>query len=475
MDKEDKTIIVFGDDDDRDIASEYTEESNVDDYVSEDISTSDTEGSNTDNAETSYGLNENVIDVEAEPVSDDEAGFDKLDSDSSSASNYYTSGDNSGKKAKSRSNKEPHYITRGGLIVALIITMVVSSVLGAFISSRFFGSSSSSTSASNGKNSALTLAEATDSELTIAEIVDKNADAVVEITVSAASQNMFGQTQLTEGAGSGVIMTADGYIVTNYHVIEGATSVSVTLHNGDQYDATIVGTSEENDIAVIKIEAENLTVAEIGDSSSVQVGDLAVAIGNPLGQLGGTATQGIISALDRTLTIDDRTLTLMQTDAAINPGNSGGGLFDGSGNLIGIVDAKSSGTGIEGLAFAIPINSVIDVIDDIIENGGSVESSDSSTPVVGVVIQDVSEDNAQYYNLGEAGVYIAQVTGSNAQKAGFQSGDRIVSIDGEEITDTNDFVSKVRSHKVGDTVSIIVERQGQQIEIKTVLEASSQE
>ena len=371
----------------------------------------------------------------------------------------------------SRPAKEPKYVTRGFLVLCMVLTMIVSSVLGAFLGGAFGGSGNSSRSSSGSSassddgGSSLSLSDATGSDLTISEIVDRNADAVVEILVSGTSRDYFGQMQITEGAGSGVIVTDDGYIVTNYHVIQGANKVQVTLHNGETYPASIVGGDNDNDIAVVKINATDLTTAEIGDSSTVAVGDTAVAIGNPLGQLGGTATTGIISALDRNLTIDGRTLTLMQTDAAINGGNSGGGLFNSKGQLIGIVDAKSSGVGIEGLAFAIPINSVIDTINDLISNG-----TVSARPVVGITIQDVSEENAQYYQLESAGVYIAQVTGENAQKAGFEQGDRIISLDGEEINDSQTFISKIRSHKVGDTVAIVVSRDGQEIEIRTELE-----
>ncbi|MDO4518422.1 MAG: trypsin-like peptidase domain-containing protein [Bacillota bacterium] len=427
MNEKDNNIIDFGDDVERDIASDYAEDSHHDESAPHDEITGDT-------------ISE----------SSDDSSFEEP------------------APAKVRKPREPHYVTRGALALALVLTMLISSVCGAIIATKFM-SGSSSASESNGKESELTLAEATDSELTIAQIVDKNADAVVEITVAAAQQNIFGQTQLAEGAGSGVIVTKDGYIVTNYHVIEGATKVTVTLHNGEQYPANIVGSDQDNDIAIIKISADNLTVAELGDSSSVKVGNLAVAIGNPLGKLGGTATTGIVSALDRQLTIDGRTLTLMQTDAAVNPGNSGGGLFDGSGSLIGIVDAKSSGSGIEGLAFAIPINSIKDTINDLITTGKV-----SGKPVIGIVIQDVSEDNAQYYGLESAGVYISQVTGENAQRAGFQIGDRVVSIEGKEISSASDLVSRVREYKAGDTISVVVSRNGQQIEIKTVLEESTQ-
>lgn len=364
--------------------------------------------------------------------------------------------------------RDPRYVTKGALAICMVLTMLVSTLLGAFLGGAFSGSSSpddNRPAREDSELSQLSLSDATGSELTVAQIVEKNADAVVEILVSGTTQDFFGQTQVVEGAGSGVIVTDNGYIVTNYHVIQGANKVQVTLHNGETYPATIIGGVDEEDIAVIKINANGLTVAEIGDSSKVQVGDTAVAIGNPLGQLGGTATTGIISALDRNLQIEGRNMTLMQTDAAINGGNSGGGLFNSKGELIGIVDAKSSGVGIEGLAFAIPINSVSDIIDDLIENGKV-----TTRPVVGITIQDVTEANAETYGLETAGLYIAQVTGDNAKKAGFQPGDRILSIDGTEIHDSQTFISKVRHHKVGDTVTIVVSRSGQEIEIKTVLE-----
>lgn len=362
---------------------------------------------------------------------------------------------------KSSVNASP-YVTKKFLIICLAIAIIVSTILGASIA-MMFGSSSSNKKHSNLSESSLD--KATGSKLTIAQIVEKNEDSVVEIVVSQKTMNFFGQQELSEGAGSGVIVNGDGYIVTNYHVIEGADSVKVTLHNGDSYSATIVGGDDDNDLAVIKVNAKNLTVATVGDSSQVDVGDLAVAIGNPLGQLGGTATSGIISALDRRLTIDGRTLSLMQTDAAINPGNSGGGLFNGAGELIGIVDAKTSATGVEGLAFAIPINTVKDEIDSLIKDGKV-----SGKPAIGVTIYEVSEDNAVFYNLDGAGVYISEVTGDNAKKAGFKSGDKVLSINGKDIESSSDFVSRVRENKVGDTVTVDVVRDGQRIAIKTILE-----
>ena len=372
--------------------------------------------------------------------------------------------------------KEKKYVTKGALIVCMILTMIISSLLGAFLAGTYVSklSADGRTAREDSELSQLNLSDATGSDMTVSQIVDKNENAVVEIVVSGTQQNMWGQMQLVQGAGSGVIVREDGYIATNYHVIQGSDKVQVTLHNGESYPAQIVGSDAANDIAVVKIEAKGLTTATIGDSSTVDVGDLAVAIGNPLGQLGGTATTGIISALDRTLDVEGTTLTLMQTDAAINGGNSGGGLFNSKGELIGIVESKASAVGVEGLAFALPINTVSPIINDLIENGGNAQTA-NATPAVGVVISDVSEENAQYYGLESAGVYIAQVTGENAMKAGFQPEDRIVSFNGKEIKDSNSFITLVRKCKVGDTVTIVVSRKGQQIEIKTVLEELQQQ
>ena len=297
---------------------------------------------------------------------------------------------------------------------------------------------------------------------------------VVGITNKAVARDWFNNPVETEGVGSGVIFKADGYIVTNNHVVAGAKEIIVSLPDGRTFKGKTIGADELSDIAVVKIDAKDLTTATVGDSSTVEVGDLAVAIGNPLGQLGGTATSGIISALDRTLNVEGTTLTLLQTDAAINGGNSGGGLFNSKGELIGIVESKASAVGVEGLAFALPINNVSGIINDLIENGGNGQVA-KSTPAVGIVISEVSEENAQYYGLESAGVYIAQVTGENAQKAGFQEEDRIVSFNGQEIKSSSEFISLVRKCKVGDTVTIVVSRKGQEIEIKTELEELQQQ
>ena len=372
------------------------------------------------------------------------------------------------KNLKAPTAKKTHkgsspYVSKKLLLICLAISIVVSSALGAVIGSLF-----QNVKISNSNLSESSLSKATGSKLTVSQIVAKNADAVVEIVVEATQMGFFGETQIVEGAGSGVIVNADGYIVTNYHVIEGAKSVQVTLHNGNSYKAKIVGGDNSSDIAVLKINAKKLSSATIGNSSNVAVGDLAVAIGNPLGQLGGTATTGIVSALDRSLTIDGRTLNLMQTDAAINPGNSGGGLFNGAGELIGIVDAKTAATDVEGLAFALPINDVKHIINSLITDGKVPQK-----PTIGISIYDVSEENSQNYDLDGEGVYIAEVYGNNANKAGLKEGDKIEKYNGSLIENSEDLIKKVREGKIGDKVTLIIIRDGQKMEIKTTLEGST--
>lgn len=349
------------------------------------------------------------------------------------------------------------------LVIALVIMLILSSVVSVFIATSI----SKNSHKYSHLNSSSSLDSATGSNLTISEIVDKNADSVVEILTETSTMG-FGGTQTQSSAGSGVIVNERGYVVTNNHVIEDASSIEVTLHNGNSYSAKVIGSDPDNDIAVIKISASGLTAAELGDSSALQVGDLAVAIGNPLGKLGGTATSGIISSLERRLTIDNKTLTLLQTDAAINPGNSGGGLFDGSGNLIGIVVAKSSGTGVEGLGFAIPINSVADIIDEIIDTGKV-----SNKPAIGITIYDVTEETANYHNVSTPGVYIREISNPAVKKAGLKAGDRIISINGKAVENSSDFIARVRENKIGDVVKLTFARGEEEKTIEVTLVEST--
>jgi serine protease Do len=293
---------------------------------------------------------------------------------------------------------------------------------------------------------------------------------VVEITTqTVSSSGYFGQETVATGAGSGVIISQDGYIVTNNHVIEDAQSITVKTVDGTEYEAELVGTDSQTDIAVIKVNAENLTPATIGDSDAIQVGEPVIAIGNPLGSLGGTVTTGIISAVGREITINGENMTLLQTDAAINQGNSGGGLFDANGYLIGIVNAKTMDTGIEGLGFAIPISDVTSVIEDLVAHGKV-----TTRPVLNVSLQDISDSSyfGRGYNL-TAGVYIVQVVeGGTASDAGLEIGDRIVSFDGQDVSSSSEVKQILREHSIGDQVEMVYERDGQQYTVTLTLKGS---
>ena len=310
--------------------------------------------------------------------------------------------------------------------------------------------------ASSGTGSAAGGTANTADALSVTEIASKVGPSVVEVTTEAVTTNAFFGQYVQSGAGSGVIISEDGYIVTNNHVIEGAEKITVRLKNGNTYDAQLIGRDEETDIAIIKIEAtEDLTVATLGDSSSLKVGETAIAIGNPLGQLGGTVTTGIISALDREIILNGEQMNLLQTNAAINPGNSGGGLFDSEGNLIGIVVAKSSGSDVEGLGFAIPIDDVKTVINELIDYGYVVGRTE-----LGVTLVDIdTQQSAMMYRVNQLGTYILQVNeGSAAEKAGLQVGDRVISFGDTQVTSSSDISNALDSYQAGDQVKMTVQR-----------------
>ncbi len=259
-------------------------------------------------------------------------------------------------------------------------------------------------------------------------------------------------------------------IVTNYHVIKGAQQITVTANDGSTYAATLVGTDEDNDIAVLKVDAKDLTPAILGDSDTLKVGDAVLAIGNPLGTLSGTVTDGIVSALERQVTIDGNNMTLLQTSAAVNPGNSGGGLFNASGELIGIVNAKStsdsSGNAVDNIGFAIPINSVKTIIEDLISHGYV-----TGQIVLGVSLVDITDERtARYYGLDSTGVYIQSVeSGSIADKGGLQAGDRLLSFGGVEVSTADELKAALAAHSVGDRVEIKVSRNGREYTHSVVL------
>lgn len=296
----------------------------------------------------------------------------------------------------------------------------------------------------------------------VSEVVRKVRDTVVVIDAKIQTSSTFGGSQTSTSAGSGVIISADGYILTCHHVVNGAVSVTVTLNSGSQYEASLVGSDERSDLAVLRIKPrsdEPLTYAEQGCSANLVVGEHVVAIGNPLGTLGGTVTDGIISATERNIqTSDGNIMTLLQTNAAINSGNSGGGLFNLDGKLIGIVNAKYAAQGVEGLAFAIPIDSAYTVELDLIEYGFVRGIADH-----GLETLDVTQSNyAQYryyYGIDRLGVYVV----SSEYNTDLQNKDCIISVNGTEITTTNELNKIVDALEVGDIITVVALRDGKQI------------
>ena len=295
----------------------------------------------------------------------------------------------------------------------------------------------------------------------LADMVDEISPCVVEVFTETKQVSSWFQEYVTEGAGSGVVLTEDGYIVTNHHVIDGASSIKVRLNDGQTYTAELTGTDAKTDLAVLKINASGLPATKLADSSSVRVGDFVIAIGNPLGELGGTVTNGIISAKDREITIDGETMTLLQTSAAVNPGNSGGGLFDLDGELVGVVNAKSSGEDIEGLAFAIPANTVKEITQELIQYGYV-----TGRPQLGISVAQITRPGMgwqTYYST--PGLYITQSSVDNGLKAG----DRIIQIDGTTINNATDVSTVLDRHSVGDVVKVVVSRNGNETAVNVKL------
>ena len=297
----------------------------------------------------------------------------------------------------------------------------------------------------------------------IPEIVFNTQNSVVQIGTESIVTSPFMRQYVSTGAGSGVIVTNTGYIVTNDHVISGARNIEVTLKNGTRYAAVVINSDPVSDIAVLKIypDENDLEPAVFGDSDKIVIGEGVIAIGNPLGE-GGTVTNGIVSALEKQITINGTDMTLIQTNAAINPGNSGGALFNMRGELIGIVNAKTAGTVIEGIGFAIPSNTVKEIVDDLI-NVGYVTGRVN----LGIEVIEISDFRDMfYYGVSTEGFYITNVKrNSDAEKAGLRIGDRIVEIDGKEIYSASNIASAVSKKSPKDKMSIIVERRGEQKQI----------
>ena len=303
-------------------------------------------------------------------------------------------------------------------------------------------------------------------EMSDAEIYAANVNSVVSINVTGTSgYNFFGQPVQSASSGSGFVLTSDGYIVTNYHVVKDAQTVKVTMYSGDEYDAQYVGGDEDYDIAVIKIEATGLPAVTLGNSEELNVGDHVLAIGNPLGDLTFSMSGGMVSSVNRTINVDGTPFNMIQTDASINPGNSGGPLLNSYGEVVGIVSAKyssygTSGESVEGLGFAIPINDVISMIQDIMTNGYV-----SNKAYLGATVGTLTAQMAQQYryDISEGAFVYSVEDGSPAAQAGLQLGDVITAIDGTEIASLDDLQAARKSYSAGDTSELTVYRQGETI------------
>ena len=375
----------------------------------------------------------------------------------------------------------------GGRVARSAVALVLAAAMGfagGFVGAKYGGSgkvviqqaapsaASDSSTGSSGADSTITAASSSGSSLTTEQVADMVSPSVVVITteqVVYSQWSWYGQSQVESGAGSGVIISSDGYILTCAHVVDGASSITVTIDDKD-YTATLVGEDTTSDVAVIKIDATGLTPATVGDSDSLKVGQSVMAVGNPLGELGGTVTGGMISALNRSVTIQGtsstNTMSLIQMDASVSPGNSGGGLFNMSGELVGIVNAKSSSSDAEGLGFAIPINDAIKVAQQLLENGYV-----TGRPYLGITYLGVEDaQTAAQLGVNAYGVYVVEVVkGGPAERAGLQSGDRIVSIDGTEIASKDDLGTLMQKHAAGDTLNITIARNGQMQTVSVTL------
>ena len=312
--------------------------------------------------------------------------------------------------------------------------------------------------------------------MTASDIYAAACQQVVGITTEVTTQNFFGQTTSAAVSGSGFIISSDGYILTNQHVISYAEAygydVTVMTYDGTSYTAKIVGSYASNDIAVLKIEAEGLTPVTFGDSDSVSVGDTVYAVGNPLGELAYSMSTGHVSALDRTITTDESTaaINMFQIDAAVNEGNSGGPAYNDQGQVIGIVSAKASSSGVEGLGFAIPVNDAISVANELIENGVVTNKVE-----LGVSTQTIPSNVAKYYNMVEGAYLVTVEDGSCAQKAGLQIGDIVTAIEGKSVTSSEALRAALRGYNPGDEVEITFYRAGESQTVTVTLDAMSQE
>lgn len=365
---------------------------------------------------------------------------------------------------------------RRGRLLSLVIISIVSAVIGGLlalsVAPMVYGPDYFNLPGQQGnlpqngqKNQQGALPPASLDYSPVVAIAERVGPTIVGISNQAMSRSIFGNRGLIEqGSGSGVIISQDGYIVTNYHVIENAQKIMVNVADGRQFEAEVKGSDPETDLAVLKINASNLPAADLGDSDKIRVGELVVAIGNPLGyEFARSVTAGVISAKDREITIQERKFKLIQTDAAINPGNSGGALVNSQGEVIGINSAKLVITGVEGMGFAIPVNTAKPIINELIEKGYV------SRPYLGIWGAAIDERTAQANNLPQ-GIYIQElVAGGPAQKAGMRVQDIIVGINGQKIVSFDELNKMLKGLKPGDTVTVNIYRGERALNLTVVL------
>ncbi len=362
-------------------------------------------------------------------------------------------------------------------VTALILACAVAGGLAGWGGAAIAGSSTSRTAIQQSSRQPVSVQVKNvdgQTKMVPAEVYASVVNSAVSINCSATSTNIFGQQTQTASSGSGFIITEDGYVVTNYHVVSGASSVEVTLYNGDTYDATVIGGDSDYDVAVLKINASGLQPVTLGESADVNVGDTVLAIGNPLGELTFSMSQGIVSSCDRAINVDGTPFNMIQVDCSINPGNSGGPLVNLYGEVVGIVSAKYStysSTTVEGLGFAIPISDVRSIITDIMENGAVTDKA-----YMAITAGTMNEQMAAQFNIDVTeGVFVYSVVeGGAGDKAGLRLGDVITKMGDKTLTSRQDLSAAMKGYRAGDTVTLTVYRGGQYIEVELTFDAQPQ-
>ena len=400
---------------------------------------------------------------------------------------YENNNFNSGYQPYTQTQPSPKKKGKGGKVAAMALCFsLLGGAIGTggtYLGMNYLNQSNQSESVSSEGSKTVIYSSPTSTQLTqtkavsgtkmsATEVYNSNVNSTVGITTSIKT-NYFGYETTAAASGSGFIISADGYIVTNHHVIDGANKITVTLYDGKTYDAELIGSDESNDIAVLKIDEDGLTPVVLGSSEALSVGDDVVAIGNPLGELTFSLTAGVVSSLDRTVTTENTTMNLIQTDAAINSGNSGGALFNMNGEVVGITNAKYSSSGtnqasIDNIGFAIPIDNVKSIIQSLIENGYVIK------PYIGVSVADVSTE-AIGYGLPE-GAAVKEITkASPAETAGIEVNDIITEVNGKAVASSNYLVAIVKKASKGDKLECKVYRNGEYKDITITVGETKQD